>query len=50
MEIIFVKTEEFKEFEDSIKKCIKILKQNTLTILLGGFLMYLSLVLFIICI
>lgn len=48
MEFIFVKTEEFKEFERDIKRMIKFVKNNAIKTILGSFFFYLSIVALII--
>lgn len=48
MEFIFVKTEEFKEFERDIKRTIKFIKHNAIKTIIGSFLFYLSIVALII--
>lgn len=35
MELIFVKTEDVEEFEEQIKDCIKLVKHNTITLILA---------------
>ncbi len=48
MEFIFVKTEEFKEFERDIERTIKYIKHNAIKTIVGSFLFYLSIVALII--
>lgn len=48
MEFIFVRTQEFKEFEQDIKRTIKFIKKNAIKSILGGLLFYLLLCLMII--
>ena len=48
MEFIFVKTEEFKEFEQDIKRTIRFVKNNAIKTIVGSFLFYLSIVALII--
>lgn len=48
MEFIFVKTEEFKEFERDIERTIKFVKHNAIKTIVGSFLFYLSIVALII--
>lgn len=48
MEFIFVKTEEFREFERDILRTIKYIKRNAIKTILGSFIFYLSIVALII--
>lgn len=42
MKLIFVKSEEFKEFEEDLKYCLYLIKTNTLKILAVSILFYLT--------
>lgn len=44
MEFIFVKTEEFKEFEQDLLRTIKFIKHNAIKTILYSFIFYLSIV------